>query len=75
MITTSNELLTKARELAAQLQLDISQASTRLEHIRLTARANEAALLLQDVEQLFTTGEIPGEINDDAHLQTFNEAV
>jgi hypothetical protein len=74
MITTSNELLTKARELAAQLQLDIAQASTRLEHIRLTARANEAALLLQDVERLFTTGEIPGEINDDANLQTFNEA-
>jgi hypothetical protein len=71
MITTSNELLTKARQLAAQLQLDISQASTRLEHIRLTARANEAALLLQDIERLFTTGEI----NDDAHLQTFNEAV
>jgi hypothetical protein len=71
MITTSNELLTKARQLAAQLQLDIAQASTRLEHIRLTARANEAALLLQDIERLFTTGEI----NDDAHLQTFNEAV
>jgi hypothetical protein len=61
----SNELLTKARELAAQLEADIAQASTRMEHIRLTARANEAVLLLQDLEMLFTTGEI---------IETFNQS-
>lgn len=55
------KLLTKARELASQLAADVNQASTRLEHIRLTARANEAALLLQDLEKLLTTGEIDDE--------------
>ena len=55
------KLLTKARELAAQLSADVNQASTRLEHIRLTARANEAAHLLQDLEKLLTTGEIDDE--------------
>ena len=52
------KLLTKARELASQLAADVNQASTRLEHIRLTTRANEAALLLQDLEKLLTTGEL-----------------
>ena len=55
------QLLTNARELAAQLAEDVSQASTRLEHIRLTARANEAANLLQALEKLLTTGEIDDE--------------
>ena len=55
------KLLMKARELASQLAADVHQASTRLEHIRLTARANEAALLLQDLEKLLTTGEIDDE--------------
>ena len=53
--------LTNARELAAQLAEDVSQASTRLEHIRLTARANQAANLLQALEKLLTTGEIDDE--------------
>ena len=55
------QLLTNARELAAQLAEDVNQASTRLEHIRLTARANEAANLLQALEKLLTTGEIDDE--------------
>jgi len=59
MSSAQDQLLTNARELASQLAADVSQASTRLEHIRLTARANEAALLLQDLEELLT-----GETND-----------
>lgn len=55
------QLLTNARELASQLAEDVNQASTRLEHIRLTARANEAANLLKGLEKLLTTGEIDDE--------------
>jgi hypothetical protein len=58
MHSSDPQLLTNARELASQLAADVSQASTRLEHIRLTARANEAANLLQALEKLLTTGEI-----------------
>jgi hypothetical protein len=61
MHSSDPQLLTNARELASQLAADVSQASTRLEHIRLTARANEAANLLQALEKLLTTGEIDDE--------------
>jgi len=61
MHSSDPQLLTNARELASQLAADVNQASTRLEHIRLTARANEAALLLQALEKLLTTGEIDDE--------------
>jgi hypothetical protein len=60
-MSSDPQLLTNARELASQLAEDVNQASTRLEHIRLTARANEAALLLQALEKLLTTGEIDDE--------------
>jgi hypothetical protein len=49
-----NELLTNARELAQQLQSDISQAATRVDHIRMTARANEAWKIVQELEKLLT---------------------
>jgi hypothetical protein len=61
MHSSDPQLLTNARELASQLAADVNQASTRLEHIRLTARANEAANLLQALEKLLTTGEIDDE--------------
>lgn len=44
------EILEAARELAAQLLTDVKSASTRVEHIRLTARANEAAHLVEKLE-------------------------
>ena len=62
------QLLTNARELASQLAADVNQASTRLEHIRLTARANEAALLLQALEKLLTTGEIDDQEDEPRNL-------
>jgi hypothetical protein len=49
-----NELLTKAMELAQQLEADIEQASTRVDHIRMTARANEAWGLVKILEELLT---------------------
>jgi hypothetical protein len=49
---TENEILEAARELAAKLLTDVNLASTRVEHIRLTARANEAAHLVEQLEQL-----------------------
>lgn len=49
-----NELLMKATELAQQLEADISQASTRVDHIRMTARANEAWNLVRILEELLT---------------------
>jgi hypothetical protein len=61
MHSSDPQLLTNARELASQLAADVNQASTRLEHIRLTARANEAANLLQALEKLLTNGEIDDE--------------
>ena len=42
--------LEKLEELAARLQEDIVLAKSREEHIRLTARANEAAAILQEMK-------------------------
>ena len=42
--------LEKLEELAARLQEDILLAKSREEHIRLTARANEAAAILQEMK-------------------------
>ena len=50
----TDALLEEANRLAAQLQDDIRLASTRLEHVRLTARANEAALLAERLKELNT---------------------
>jgi hypothetical protein len=42
--------LEKLEELAARLNEDIVLAKSREEHIRLTARANEAAALVQEMK-------------------------
>ena len=44
------EILEAARLLAAQLLTDVSTAANRVDHIRLTARANEAAHLVEKLE-------------------------
>lgn len=53
MITTQvEEAMLQARELAASLQSDVELAANREEHIRISARANEAenlAALLFDI--------------------------
>jgi hypothetical protein len=40
-----------AKDLAQRLADDVKLASTRIEHVRLTTRANEAALLVQQIEE------------------------
>jgi hypothetical protein len=47
------DILFAAREHAASLLNDVELASTREEHIRLTARANEAESLVSDLQTLY----------------------
>lgn len=47
------DILYAAREHAASLLNDVELASTREEHIRLTARANEAESLVNDLQSLY----------------------
>ena len=47
-----SQLIGEASELAARLSADIPLAKTREEHIRVTARANEAANLLQAISEI-----------------------
>lgn len=44
-----NNNIEKLEELAARLQEDIILAKSREEHVRLTARANEAAAIVQEM--------------------------
>jgi hypothetical protein len=52
-----NELLTNATHLAQQLQSDISQAANRVDHIRMTARANEAWKIVELLKELLTNAD------------------
>lgn len=52
MINELEELAFKTREHAASLLNDVEQAATREEHIRLTARANEAEALSDTIQRL-----------------------
>ena len=47
----NEDTLELAKALAQQLLDDVKLASTRIEHVRLTTRANEAALLVQQIEE------------------------
>ena len=47
------DILFAAREHAASLLNDVELAATREEHIRLTARANEAENLVADLQTLY----------------------
>ena len=60
------EIVEAAREHADRLTADIPLCRTRDEHIRVTARANEAAHLLTALEEIFTTSvESEGAASDD----------
>lgn len=50
-----HSIIEAAREHSQRLAEDVRLASTRMEHIRVTARAHEAQTLLQQLESL--TGE------------------
>jgi hypothetical protein len=49
---TVEQLIEEAEQLAARLQSDIIECRTRDEHIRVSARANEAANLLNGLKVL-----------------------
>jgi hypothetical protein len=51
-VTQLEEALYQLREHAARLINDVELASTREEHIRLTARANEAETLVNQLEKI-----------------------
>ena len=51
-ITALEEIAYQMREHTASLLNDVEQAATREEHIRLTARANEAENLGDMIQQL-----------------------
>jgi hypothetical protein len=51
-------LLQYARALANQMNEDVKLASTRIEHVRLTARANEAAHLVMMLEEQLSESKI-----------------
>lgn len=52
---TAEDVTQLAAELAKRLEEDIQQCRTREESIRVSARANEAQLLLQGLNQMFDT--------------------
>lgn len=52
MITQIEEIAFLMREHAARLLNDVELASTREEHIRLTARANEAETIVHQLQDL-----------------------
>lgn len=54
-VTQLEEALYQLREHAARLVNDVELASTREEHIRLTARANEAETLVKQLEAILLT--------------------
>ena len=47
-----SDIIEAAREHSERLHSDIKLSSTRIEHVRVTARANEAVNLLQALENL-----------------------
>lgn len=52
---TAEHIKNLAHELVTRLKEDIHKAGNREEHIRTSARANEADLLLQGINQMFDT--------------------
>jgi hypothetical protein len=62
---TAEHIKKLAEELADRLKEDIHKAGNRESHIRASARANEADLLLQGLNQMFDSSTV----NDDDDLQ------
>jgi uncharacterized protein YlxW (UPF0749 family) len=56
-----SDIIESAREHSVRLHSDIKLSSTRIEHVRVTARANEAANLLQALENLAGENDSRGE--------------
>ena len=56
-----SEIIEMARLHAVRVQSDVNLASTRIEHVRVTARANEAQNLYESLLKLNGTGETDAE--------------
>lgn len=54
---TAEDLSVLAAQLLENLLEDVQKCTTREDHIRVTARANEAHHLLQGINQMFYAGE------------------
>ena len=68
---TAEKIRQLAHELVERLKEDIHKAGNREEHIRVSARANEADLLLQGINSVFD-GTIEQENDDFPPAQSSN---
>ena len=62
---TAEHIKNLAIELVERLKEDILQAGNRESHIRASARANEADLLLNGLNQMFDTSAIDDDLQED----------
>ena len=62
---TAEHIKNLAQELAERLKEDILQAGNRESHIRASARANEADLLLQGLNQMFDTSAVDDDFQEE----------
>ena len=70
---TPSHLTDLARQLADRLQEDIEKCVTREDHIRVTARANEALHLLHGLNQMIdASGLAEEEVQTDSSLRLFD---
>ena len=68
-----NKVIDQLTELTNGLHEDVKLASTRLEHIRLTARANEAVNILHDLMLFLDAENRDQETTDDKTKTTDGE--
>jgi hypothetical protein len=62
---TAEHIKNLAQELVERLKEDILQAGNRESHIRASARANEADLLLEGLNQMFDTSTVDDDLQED----------
>jgi hypothetical protein len=62
---TADHIKNLAHGLAERLKEDIQKAGNREDHIRISARANEADLLLQGLNQMFDTSSSDDDLQED----------
>ncbi len=55
------DLVAQLERLASEIQSDIDLCKTREEHVRVTARANDASRVASDLRKFFSSGEPIGD--------------
>lgn len=66
---TAEKIKQLAEELVDRLKEDIHKAGNRESHVRASARANEADLLLQGLNQMFDSSTVQDDDNSNDNLQ------